>query len=458
MSNPEIERRIRQQIPPHSLEAERAVLACVLFSEEAFNLIVGTLKAEDFYDKRHALLYENFLELRRQNAPIDLVSVRNHLETKGEMEAVGGLDMLTRLTEVHPVIDNAEHYAEIVRDKRILRDIIDSMEEVVEHSYGDAAKIDEVIDLASKRLYEARGEGRNDGFTEIGKILAQRLNELELQSKEGRKDQIASGFPSLDKTLGGLKKGALLIIASRPGMGKSSLALNIAQKASMIYGTTTAIFTLEMSKEEVANRFLSAQLSIDSKKLAAGKLTPAEWEKLSRDFSDIWPTPIFIDDRSGISALEMLAKCRQLKLEHGLGLVVIDYLQLMQGDRRSNENRQQEISDISRQLKIMARELDCPVIALSQLSRACESRSDKRPMLSDLRDSGAIEQDADVVMFLYRDQYYNEDPTPADTQDAELIVAKNRHGETRTIHLGWRPEFTLYYESPKPGLSEPPPF
>ncbi|MDO5737687.1 MAG: replicative DNA helicase [Eubacteriales bacterium] len=437
------------RIPPQNLDAERAVLAASIYSEESFDQVIGVVEPEDFYDRRHGLLYSVCLEMREQNIPLDLVSITEYLERKNQLEAAGGVELLSDLVAPGMLLENARHYAKLVHDKRVLRDIIASLYEVIDTAYGDSTVLNEVLDLAAKRLIEARNDGDNEGFRKLGEILAKQLNILEEQARREHEDSVKSGFPLLDKTLGGLKKGALIVLASRPGMGKSSFALNVAQLAAMVYNKRTAIFTLEMSREEIAKRFLASYLSIDSKRLSTGDLEPEEWEKMGNEFPTIYPTPIFIDDRSGITAPEMLAKCRQLQLEEGLDLVVIDYLQLMQGTRRNSDNRQQEISDISRHLKIMARELDCPVIALSQLSRACEARADKRPMLSDLRDSGAIEQDADVVLFLYRDAYYNEREELSEIEEAELIVAKNRHGETRNIALGWNAKYTRYFEQSK---------
>ncbi len=434
------------RIPPQNLGAERAVLAAAIYSEDALDELMSVVSEDDFYDRRHGVIFHHILEMRQQNIPLDLVSITEYLDKRGHLAEAGGIDVLTDLVTSGMVLDNARHYGEIVHEKRILREVISNLNEIVHSAYNDSTLLNEVIDQASKYLVSVRNEGEREGFKKLGDVLSQHLNMLEEQARKGYEDSVKSGFPLLDNTLGGLKKGALIILASRPGMGKSSFALNIAQMAAMVYGRATAIFTLEMSREEIANRFLSSYLSIDSKHLTTGKLKDDEWEKLSNEFPNIYPTPLYIDDRSGISAPEMLAKCRQLKLQHGLDLVIVDYLQLMQGTRRNSDNRQQEISDISRQLKIMARELDCPVIAISQLSRACEARSDKRPMLSDLRDSGAIEQDADAVLFLYRDGYYNPPEIESDIQEAELIVAKNRHGETRTIHLGWHAHYTRYFE------------
>lgn len=337
-------------------------------------------------------------------------------------------------------------------------------------AYGEEAKTDELISLAAKRLEQIRDGSEDASFSMVGEVIFARYNELVKMANEDKAPLQRTGYPSLDQKIGGLRKGSLIILAARPGMGKSAFAFNIAQRVASTYAVPTAIFSLEMSKEEVSTRFLSTYATIDSSKVNSAKLSPDEWESLAKSSTEFYGTPIYINDRSGLGPQEMLARCRELKLkEPNLGLVIVDYLQLMTSDRRRQDNRQQEISDISRSLKIMARELDCPVIALSQLSRNCEARSNKRPMLSDLRDSGAIEQDADVVLFLYRDDYYaalegREVENLPDTSNqpvsyvAELIVAKNRHGETGSVNLGWRPEVTLFYELDKrlKGLEAPP--
>lgn len=459
--------RLEKRIPPNNVEAERAVLGIVLARNEYLSEMITTLNAEDFYYADNRLIFHVLIDLYRQSKPVDLITVANELELRGQLTEVGGYEYLTNLPEAAPLLGNFRHYAGIVRDKSRLRTTIRSLNEVLAHCYGDSDNVDELLDIASKRLFEVRQSEGYSSFAKIGDVLAERINYID-QHKNGVEDEsIKSGFESLDRTLGGLRKGALLIIAARPGMGKTALALNIAHKAATIYGEGTAIFSLEMSKEELATRFLASHMSIDSTKLSNCEVSEAEWDKIVKNFDTIYPAPIYIDDRSGVSPVEMLAKCRQLKLEGKLKLVIVDYLQLMSGDNNGRDSRQQEISDISRQLKIMARELDVPVIALSQLSRSCESRTDKRPVLSDLRDSGAIEQDADVVMFVFRPAVYEKREVPGTTEQAELIIAKNRHGATCSLPVGWIPRFTTFYELDYEhqleaqgdiGLPEPPPF
>ncbi len=452
----EIRKKILERTPPHNKQAEQAVLGSAIISAECIPDLINTLTKEDFYFPRNQIIFEAIYTLYQDHKPVDLVTLSELLSLHGELMEAGGYEYLTSLASSTPLLRNYSYYADIVLEKSKLRQIILNLNDVIATSYGDSENVDEIIDLVAKKLFEIRENQDSKGFAKLGPVLAERLNDLDSAGKEGKDDMIRSGFPSIDETLGGLKKGGLLIVAARPGMGKTALALNIAHKASMIYQVPTAIFSLEMSKEELANRFLAAHLSIDSRRIGSSKLTQDDWDKITNNFQGLYEAPIYIDDRSGVSPVEMLAKARQLQLEKNLGLIVIDYLQLMSGDRNRSDNRQQEISDISRQLKIMARELNVPVIAISQLSRACESRNDKRPILSDLRDSGAIEQDADVVMFLYRDDYYNNEELDKKVEPAELIIAKNRHGDTRTIHLGWRPEYTMFFEPEKIPMPEAP--
>ncbi len=452
----EIRKKILEKTPPHNKQAEEAVLGSALLSADCIPDLINSLDKDDFYFPQNQIIFAAIYGLYQERKPVDLVTLSDRLSLDGNLLDVGGYEYLTYLADSTPLLRNYSYYADIVLEKSKLRQIILSLNDVIATSYGDSDDVDEIIDLVAKKLYDIRENQDNRGFAKLGPVLAERINDLDEAAKGKKDDMIHSGYPSIDDTLGGLKKGALLIVAARPGMGKTALALNIAHKAAMIYQVPTAIFSLEMSKEELANRFLSSHLSIDSRRIGSAKLTKDDWDKITGNFKGLFEAPIYIDDRSGVSPIEMLAKARQLQLENNLGLIVVDYLQLMSGDRNRSDSRQQEISDISRQLKLMARELNVPVIAISQLSRACESRNDKRPILSDLRDSGAIEQDADVVMFLYRDDYYNNEELDKKVETAELIVAKNRHGETRTIQLGWRPEYMMFFEPEKTPLPEVP--
>jgi len=436
----------RGRVPPNSPQAEQSVLGCAMSGERYLAEITAMLKTEDFYRPEHRLIYDAILELYIGSRPVDIITVSDLLESKALAEKTGGIAYVSTLPDMAPVLANASHYAEVVRQKSILRRLISSMDDVTGMCFDEAEDANQLLDVAAKRIYEIRENRDAQGFESLREIMARAVNEInELARGKGKDRQITTGFPSLDRAIGGLSKGSLVIIAARPSMGKTALAMNIAQKVSTINGIPVAIFSLEMSKDEVANRMLSMQAMVNNRTLRSGQIQNDDWDRIAKALPPLYAAPVHIDDRSGSTVIEMMSKCRQLRLESKLGLVVIDYMQLMSGGGHS-DSRQQEISEISRTLKIMARELEVPVIALSQLSRACEARSDKRPMLSDLRDSGAIEQDADVVMFLFREHYYDQNKTQMDTEEAEVIVAKNRQGATGTVKLGWYPKYTMFFE------------
>jgi replicative DNA helicase len=435
------------RVPPNSPQAEQSVLGCCMSGERYLAVITAMLKSEDFYRPDHRLIYDAICELYIGSRPVDIITVADLLESKALSEKTGGISYVSSLPDTAPVFANASHYAEVVRQKSILRRLIGSMDEVTGMCYDEAEDANALLDVAARRIYEIRENRDSVGLESLREIMGRAVNEInELARGKGRDRQISTGFKGLDRALGGLSKGSLVIIAARPSMGKSALAMNIAQKASTLNGVPVAIFSLEMSKDEVANRMLSAQAMVNNRNLRTGEILNEDWDRIAKALPPLYAAPVHVDDRSGTTVMEMMSKCRQLRLESKLGLVVIDYMQLMAGSSDRAESRQQEISEISRTLKIMARELNCPVIALSQLSRACEARADKRPMLSDLRDSGAIEQDADVVMFLYRDHYYDQNKTPMDTEEAEVIIAKNRQGATGTVRMGWYPRYTMFFD------------
>ncbi len=388
-------------------------------------------------------------ELFVASRPVDTLTVSDALASRGQLERAGGLVYIAGLPDSAPLISRALDYAELVRSKAIIRRLLTAMDEVTSLAYEEQDDTDALLDIAQQKIYTIRQGQDVSGMERLGDVMSRTVNEISAlaHGKEGSRG-VKTGYPSIDSVLGGLGKGTLNILAARPGMGKSALALNIAHKAATLHDVTSAIFSLEMSKEEIGSRLLSAQALIDSRLLRTGQLAQDDWNKLSNSLPVLYNAKIFVDDSSATSPLEMLSRCRQLKMEQNLGLVVIDYLQLMSIKGRG-DNRQQEISEISRSLKLMARELDVPVIALSQLSRAVEQRDNKRPILSDLRESGSIEQDADTVMFLYRPQYYEQDHVPQELEEAELQVAKNRAGATRNIQLKWMPSYTLFIdESP----------
>jgi replicative DNA helicase len=448
------------KVPPNNQQAEQSVLGCAMSGERPLSEITAMLKTDDFYRPDHRLIYDAICELYLESKPVDIVTVSDLLAGKGQLEPAGGMGYISSLPDQAPVIANAGHYADLVRQKSILRRLIGAMDEVAGLCYGETENADLLLDVAARRIYEIRENRDATGFESLKDIMGRTVNELAALARgKPRERHVLTGFYSLDKILGGLRPGGLIIVAARPSMGKSAFALNIAQKASTLYSVPAAVFSLEMSKEEIGNRMLSTQSLVSAKSLMTGELQSDDWDKIARALPPLYAAPVYIDDRSGTSVMEMMAKCRQLKLENRLGLVIIDYLQLMGGTGQSRaESRQQEISEISRSLKIMAKELSVPIIALSQLSRACEMRSDKKPLLSDLRDSGAIEQDADVVIFLFREKYYDTERVQLETEDAEIIIAKNRQGGTGSVHLGWWPKYTMFFEKEDGRVPAEPPY
>ncbi|MDI9468923.1 MAG: replicative DNA helicase [Bacillota bacterium] len=431
---------------PSSTEAERSVLGCCLSSDRALAQITAYLVAEDFYQPAHRLIYEAITRLYLASRPVDPLTVSEELASRQELERVGSMTEIQRLMDAAPLIANALDYAAIVREKSQLRRLIHAMDDVLAKSYAESDTAAALLDYAAEKIYEIREDRSSAGLESIRDIMGRTINEISaLASGKAGTRGVRTGFPSIDQVLGGLIKGTLNIIASRPGMGKSALAFNMALNASMIENITVAIFSLEMSKEEIGARLLSAQAAIDSRLLRRGQLQDQDWDRIYHALPDLYRSRIFIDDSAGTTPIEMLSRCRQLKFEHQLGLVVVDYLQLM-SLRTRTENRQQEISEITRSLKLLARELDVPVIACSQLSRAVETRGDKRPLMADLRESGSIEQDADTVSFLYRESYYKKDQPREAQEKAEFIIAKNRAGSTATVELGWLPQFTLFVD------------
>ena len=382
--------------------------------------------------------------------PVDIITVSDYLDSHGMLTKCGGLGYISSLPDMAPVVAHVESYVDIVRQKAILRRLLQTVDEVRGWCYDDSDDADRLLDVSAKRIFDIRENRDQAGFSSMREIIAQTINDIhKIRSGEMQDRSVKTGYSTLDRVLGGLNKGSLVIVAARPSMGKTALALNIVQKTALIHRVPCAVFSLEMSKDEVASRMLSVQARMNSKHIRSGQLTQSDWERLADVVKVLSGAPIYVDDRSGTTVLEIQSRCRQLKLENKLGLIVIDYMQLMSGGSKRNENRQQEISDISRSLKIMAKDLDVPVIAISQLSRANVHRNDKRPMLSDLRDSGSIEQDADVVMFLHRPSYYENDQEVQDIEQAEVIIAKNRQGETRTVNIGWQGQYTLFFDLPE---------
>ncbi|HHW47212.1 MAG TPA: replicative DNA helicase [Clostridiaceae bacterium] len=430
------------RIPPQSIEAEQSVLGCMLLDKEVIPVITEILKSEDFYREDHKEIYEAILDLFERANPVDLITVAEQLKQRGTLDKVGGLEYLTNIATAVPTTANARHYAKIVEEKSILRKLIKTSSDIINLGYEASDEVSIILDRAEKGIFDILQKRSNQGFSHIKDVLVDAFNKLEeLYNNKGYVTGVPTGFTDLDYKTAGFQNSDLILIAARPSMGKTSFALNIAQYAAVHKKIPVAIFSLEMSKEQLVNRILCSEVMIDSQKMRIGKLDDSDWQKMAMALGPLSEAPIFIDDTPGASVMELRAKCRRLKLEKNLGLVVIDYLQLMQGRGRA-ENRQQEVAEISRSLKILAKEINVPVVTLSQLSRAPESRSDHRPMLSDLRESGAIEQDADMVLFLYRDDYYNPDSEKQNI--AEVIIAKNRHGPTGVVELRWFGEYTKF--------------
>jgi len=436
-----------QRIPPNNIEAEQSVLGAMLLDKEAISTATEYISGDDFYREAHKEIFEAIVDIYNRGEPVDLITLTEKLKTRNTLEAVGGITFLTNLMDAVPTTHNVKYYAKIVEDKSLLRKLIKSSNEIIQKSYQAEEDIGEIIDDAEKGIFNISLKRSTQGFVHLKNILNANFDRIEqLYLNKGKITGVPTGFHDLDNKLSGLQKSDLILIAARPSMGKSSFMMNIVQHAAVREKTTTAIFSLEMSKEQLTQRLLCSEALIDAHRLRIGDINEDEWVKLARAMGPLSEAPIYIDDTPSISITEMRAKCRRLKLEHDLGLIVIDYLQLMQGKGYA-ESRQQEISEISRSLKALAREINVPVVALSQLSRAPEMRGDHRPVLSDLRESGAIEQDADVVMFLYRDEYYHPDTEKKNI--GEINISKQRNGPTGTIELIWLGQFTKFVNKEK---------
>ncbi|MCD5410329.1 MAG: replicative DNA helicase [Clostridiales bacterium] len=419
----------------------------MLLDQEAVIVAQEILKVQDFYKNAHKEIYESVCNIALRREPVDLVTLSEDLRNRGILEEVGGILYLTSLSSSVPVAANVKHYAEIVEKKATLRNLIKASEEIIGLAYSTEIDIDEVIEQAEKSIFDLSQNRYREALTPIDKLLSSTFDQIEkLYENKGGIRGLSTGFTDVDRKLNGLNKTDLILVAARPAMGKSAFAMNLAQNIAVRAGGSVAIFSLEMSKEQLMLRMIAAESMVDLTKIQNGNLNEKEWISIANAIAPLSQSNVYFDDTPGISVMEMKSKCRRLKLEKGLDVVLVDYLQLMQGDKRT-ENRQQEISAISRNLKMLAKELDCPVIALSQLSRAPELRSDRRPILSDLRESGAIEQDADIVMFLYRDEYYHADSEQKNI--AEIIVAKHRHGETGTISLIWLGNYQKFLDYEK---------
>lgn len=440
----EMESAVIGRIPPHSVEAEQSILGAMILDKEAINTAVEIIKPEDFYKEANGEIYEAILVLFNKNEPVDLITLSEELKRRGTLEHVGGVTYLANLSSGVATTANAEYYCKIVKDKSTLRRLIKSSNQIMGKAYEDSEEVGAIIEEAEKQIFDITQGAHREGFSPINEVLLESFARIEeMAANKGQLTGLTTGFLDIDNKLSGLQKSDLVLIAARPSMGKTTFGLNVATNAALKAKAKVAIFSLEMSKEQLVQRMIAATAHVDLQKIISGNLTEDEWLQIINSMGPLSQADIYIDDTAGISLTEMRAKCRRLKIEKGLDLVVIDYLQLMQLDGRT-ENRQQEISAISRGLKGLAKEMECPVISLSQLSRAPELRSDHRPMLSDLRESGAIEQDADVVMFLYRDEYYNEESEKKNI--GEVIIAKHRNGPTGTVELVWKKEFTKFLD------------
>jgi replicative DNA helicase len=429
--------------PPQNIEAEQAVLGAIFLRPEAISLASELLMPEDFYRTAHQRIFDAMLALSDKSEPVDLITVTSELQDKRLLEEVGGVSYLSDLADSAPTAANIEYYSRIVEEKSILRRLIRTATDIVSEGYMREEEVETILDDAEKSILEVSQRRNSGAFQSIKDVLVETYDNIEmLQNRKGEVTGIPSGFVELDRMTAGFQRNDFIIVAARPSVGKTAFALNMAQSIATQTEENVAIFSLEMGAQQLVMRMLCAEGNIDAQRLRTGRLTDEDWQKLTMAMGSLSAAGIYIDDTPGVRVSEIRAKCRRLKQEHGLGVVLIDYLQLIQGSGRSRDNRQQEVSEISRTLKGLARELEVPVIALSQLSRGVESRQDKRPIMSDIRESGSIEQDADIVAFLYRDDYY--DKESEDQNMIEIIIAKQRNGPVGTVELAFIKEYNKF--------------
>jgi len=432
------------RIPPNSLEAEQAVLGAIFLEPDAFSTAAERLSPADFYRTNHQVIFEAMLILFEKGEPIDLVTVTTLLSNENKLDVAGGVTYLTELSETVPTAANIDYYSKTVEEKALLRRLIQTATDIVTQTFAREDEVEEVLDEAERSILSVSSRKNAQAFKAIKDVLIEVYDNIEtLHHAKNDVTGIPSGYRDLDRMTSGFQKNDLIIIAARPSMGKTAFALNIAQNVATSTNENVAIFSLEMGAEQLVQRMLAAEGNINSQRLRTGKLTDEDWTKLTMAMGSLSHAGIYIDDSPGIRVADIRSKCRRLKQEHGLGMIIIDYLQLIQGSERSRENRQQEVSEISRSLKGLARELQVPLIALSQLSRGVEQRQDKRPMMSDLRESGSIEQDADIVGFLYRDDYYDSE---AENSNIEIIIAKQRNGPTGVVELAFVREYNKFLD------------
>ncbi len=433
------------RIPPHDNDAEQMVLSCMMYpDDDGVRIAAEHLVADDFYSPANRLIFNAFIDLYNNNVPIDFITAKNKISSLGILEQVGGAEYLVSLSSLAPTTAKTRFYADIVKQKAIYRKLIKISDNIASASYEGSEDAETLIYDAEQKIMEVSQNVNSDDFVSMDKVMAEVIEKIDIVTKShSRITGIETGFKDFDKLTAGLQNSDLILIAGRPSMGKTAFALNIAQYAAVEKRVPVAIFSLEMSKAQLGNRMLSSQALVDSSKLRVGNLNMEEFDAIAMAMGTLSGAPIEIYDTPGINPISLREKCRKLKMEKGLGLIVIDYLQLMEGTGNKSESDQQRVSYISRSLKSIARELDVPVIALSQLSRGPESRHDHRPMMSDLRESGAIEQDADVICLLFREEYYKKDD-PEVKNKGEVIVAKNRNGSTDTVKLIWRGQYTKF--------------
>jgi len=437
-----MEEAVLKRVMPHSIEAEQSVIGSMLLDRDAVVSASELLHGDDFYSKQYGIVFDAMVELHTEGKPVDLIVLQEKLREKDVPPEVSSLEFMKDIMTVVPTSANIKQYANLVAEKSTLRRLIRLNEEIAGNCYAGKESLEYILDDTEKRIFEICQHRNTDDFVPIREVVANAMHKIELASKtQGTVTGIPTGFIDLDYRTAGMQPSDLVLIAARPSMGKTAFVLNIAQYVAFKQHKAVAIFSLEMSKEQLVNRLFSLESKVSGQNIRTGQLSDSEWEKLAETAGVIGQSNLMIDDTPGISIAELRSKCRKFKLERGLDMIIIDYLQLMTGSGRS-ESRQQEISDISRSLKAIARELSVPVLALSQLSRAVEQRPDHRPMLSDLRESGAIEQDADVVMFIYRDDYYNKETEKPGV--AEIIIAKQRNGPIGTVELAWLADYTKF--------------
>ena len=439
-----------KRVLPHSMEAEQSVIGSMLMDREAIITASEIVTADDFYQHQYGVMYESMVELFNEGKPVDLVTLQNRLKEKDVPPEVSSLEFVRDIITTVPTSANVKYYATIVKEKAVLRRLIRVNEEIANDCYLGRDPLETILADTEKKIFDLLQSRSSGDFVPIRQVALNVLENIEKASKTKETvTGVPTGFIDLDYKTSGFQPSDFILIAARPSMGKTAFVLNVVDHVAVKKGIPCMVFSLEMSKEQLVNRMLSMESNVDSQKLRTGTLTDSDWDAVVEGVGIIGGSKLIIDDTPGISISELRSKCRKMKLEHGLGMVIIDYLQLMTGSGKSSDNRQQEISEISRSLKALAREMQAPVVALSQLSRACETRTDHRPMLSDLRESGAIEQDADVVMFLYRDDYYNKDSEMKDM--AEVIIAKQRNGPIGTVNLVWMPQYTKFANATRPG-------